>query len=187
MPGVSLLEAARTLKVDPGTVNNHTTRLNLSRWAKPKKAKELPAPFKDVHMTYRMTWLGHQKDNPDASRTELRRALAGIYAWLYRHDREWLKGHQPESRPKVPDCKTRVNWAGRDDALVSQVAAAVERLKMRSDPLIRASATAVGRELGYLSWLQKHPEKIPKTRDMISELAEDRTTFACRRLLSCPR
>ncbi len=183
MPGMSLLSAARILKVDPGTVYNHATRLNLLRWAKRGRIKEPPAPGEDLCLVHRRTWLKHQKDNPDASRTELRRALAGTYTWLYRHDREWLKEHQPKSCPRVQDCKARVNWAGRDDALVSQVAAAVEQLKTRSDPLIRASATAVGRELGCLSWLQKHPEKIPKTRDMISALAEDRTAFACRRLL----
>ena len=177
------MEAARTLKVDPGTVYNHATRLNLLRWAKRGRIKEPPAPGEDLCLVHRRTWLKHQKDNPDASRTELRRALAGTYTWLYRHDREWLKEHQPKSCPRAQDCKARVNWAGRDDALVSQVAAAVEQLKTRSDPLIRASATAVGRELGCLSWLQKHPEKIPKTRDMISALAEDRTAFACRRLL----
>ena len=92
----------------------------------------------------------HLKDNPDASRTELRQALPGYMLWLYRHDREWLHGHQPEPETKESDCQTRVNWATRDDVLLSRVKAAVERLKMRSDPLIRASATAVGRELGCL-------------------------------------
>jgi hypothetical protein len=183
MPGVSLLEAARTLKVDPGTIYNHATRLNLSRWTKPGRAKEPLALCKDLYPNYRKAWMKHQEENPNASRTELRHALPGVYTWLYRHDREWLQEHQPELRPKTPDCQTRVNWATRDDTLVSLVAAAVERLKMRSDPLIRASATAVGRELGCLNWLHKHPEKIPKTVDMISLLAEDRTAFACRRLL----
>jgi hypothetical protein len=183
MPGVSLLEAARTLKVDPGTIHNHATRLNLSRWAKPGSVKELLVPCRDLHLIHRRTWMKHKKDNPDKSRTELRCTLPGIYTWLYRHDREWLQEHQPEPRQKVPDFQTRVNWDVRDGTLVSRVATVVEQLKMRSDPLIRASATAVGRELGCLSWLQKHPEKIPKTRDRINNLAEDRMAFACRRLL----
>lgn len=185
MPGVSLLEAARTLKVDPGTIYNHATRLNLPRWTKPGRAKEPLALDlgENLCLAHRRTWKGQLQDNPDASRTELRHALQGIYAWLYRHDREWLQGHQPEPRPKESDRQTRVSWATRDDVLLSQVKAAVERLKIRSDPLIRASATAVGRELGCLSWLQKHPEKIPKTVSMIILLAEDRMAFACRRLL----
>lgn len=183
MPDMSLMEAARVLKVDPGTIHNHATRLNLSRWMKPGRTKEPPAPCLDLFMVHRKAWMEHQEENLNTSRTELRHALPGVYAWLYRHDREWLQGHQPELRTKVPDCQIRVNWAARDDAILSKVKEAVERLKMQIDPLIRASATAVGRELGCLSWLQKHPEKIPKTVGMISLLAEDRTDFACRRLL----
>jgi hypothetical protein len=66
--------------------------------------------------------------------------------------------------------------------MAAHVDGAVERLKMRSNPLTRISAAAIGRELGCLSWLQKHPEKMPNTWDKIGELVEDRVAFACRRL-----
>jgi hypothetical protein len=74
--------------------------------------------------------------------------LPGVYAWLYRNGQEWLQGHQPEPRPKELDYQTRVNWATRDDVLFAEVKEAVERLKIRSNPLIHVSVTAVGRELG---------------------------------------
>ncbi|HUW65272.1 MAG TPA: TnsD family Tn7-like transposition protein [Spirochaetia bacterium] len=182
-PGVSLRGAARLLKVDPGTITHHAARLKLPRWAKSAEAKESPTPGKDTCDTHRRNWLRHQADNPGVSRTELRRALEGTYIWLYRHDREWLMRTQPESRPKVRvDRKTRVNWAERDHAMAAQVDGAVERLKMRSNPIARISATAIGRELGCLSWLQKHPEKMPNTWNRIGEVVEDRVAFACRRL-----
>ena len=55
MPGVSLLDAARTLKVDPGTVYNHATRLNLLRWAKRGRIKEPPEPGEDLCLVHRKT------------------------------------------------------------------------------------------------------------------------------------
>jgi hypothetical protein len=62
----------------------------------------------------------------------------------------------------------------------NQLASVMEDM---ANPLVRVSALAVGRELGCVSWLQKHPGKIPKTMEVISLLAEDRMAFACRRLL----
>ena len=95
-PGVRLSSAARMLKVDPGTITRHATRLNLSRWAKSGDTKELPKPAKDSRAVYRSAWLQHQEDKPGASRTELQRTLWNIYLWLYDHDREWLMAHQPK-------------------------------------------------------------------------------------------
>ncbi|MFV8627123.1 TnsD family Tn7-like transposition protein [Ralstonia pseudosolanacearum] len=47
--------------------------------------------------THRRRWLTHKAAHPDAGRKALRQGLYAVWAWLYRHDREWLLGHQPPS------------------------------------------------------------------------------------------
>ncbi len=54
-----------------------------------------------VRASKRAQWAAHGDAHANATRTEQRRALPGVWAWLYRHDGEWLQQNQrPTTRPR---------------------------------------------------------------------------------------
>lgn len=53
-----------------------------------------------------------------------RREAPAAYAWLYRHDKEWLLQHRPPAVRSRPRCRDEL-WVARDDELSSQIRKAV--------------------------------------------------------------
>ena len=63
----------------------------------------------------------------------LRAMEPATYAWLYRHDRNWLNGHKPTRRDQqVRGGGLRVLWDARDQTLSVEVAQAVQNLQTGS-------------------------------------------------------
>ncbi|WP_439606260.1 TnsD family Tn7-like transposition protein [Hydrogenophaga sp.] len=77
-------------------------------------------------------WMVLTAAYPNTGNKLLRAMRPSAYAWLYRHDREWLRQHSTTtSVVSAPVQRTRVRWDERDVALSKLVEVAVLRLHER--------------------------------------------------------
>jgi len=131
---------------------------------------------------YRTSWLTTLRTNPGASVTQLRSKAPGIYTWLYRHDKVWLKEQMPVCTKKNKTSYQRVDWAERDTRLAEEVISAVTRLKNLPGRPVHITLSAIGRELGQVALLQQHLDKLPKTAEALKEHIDSREGYAVRRI-----
>jgi hypothetical protein len=187
-PTVSLRSMARQLQVDPMTAKRYAAAdgLHFPRAGKrltgkngpPKVGSTQSGIAADVNAR-RMEWTGLRQKFPNSSTTELRSHSPACHAFLHRHDREWLRLNCPprrKSRAQPP----RVNWAGRDSRLADGVDIARQILLSKCELPRRISRAALGRQLGALSWIQKHPAKLPLTIKKLTTAVESREAFLAR-------
>jgi hypothetical protein len=189
---VSLRGIARQLKVDPLTVKRHAMRIGLT-FPRPagtslplKETQQLRLTKRgevvpNMLETYRATWLLTMKEWPDANTNELRNKLAGVFSWLYRNDKAWLREHLPHKRParKQP---SYVDWKERDSQLARSVEEAAKCLSTLPGRPVRISFAAIGREVGQLKLLQQHLDKLPLTARVMTGFIETREMFAVRKV-----
>lgn len=127
-------------------------------------------------------WLGLRRENPNASRTELRRLDPSLYARLYRADRQWLMTHGP-LRLAANNGRTsaRVCWPTRDHKLSETVLAEVASLRSRCPPL-RASKNRVLANLELRALVHHYGDKLPRTVATLNAMCEGVPDFHLRRL-----
>ncbi|MBD1834356.1 hypothetical protein H6F61_17050 [Cyanobacteria bacterium FACHB-472] len=193
-PTVSVEEIAKHLRVDYQTVKRQALRLGLS-FPRPgptaRVAKingELLSDTQNGQVTqpsklesYRMAWLEAVKENPHIGRTALEQMFQRIHAWLYVHDKKWLKAH-------LPPCKTRVvfspqvDWKKRDHELATAAKFSAQGLKTSPERPVKLTKTAIASDLGQLKLIEQQKDKLPRTTKALEELAETREEFAIRRI-----
>jgi hypothetical protein len=173
----SLREMARRLNVDPQTVK-HQLSVCLARKVLLSKKNE----DKVKCNSYRSQLLILIRLFPDKSRTEIRNMIPGVYTWLYRHDKVWLLSNLPPALRKHTSSKARVNWDVRDEEIFILIQNAAEIIKTR-DPLVRVSISSIGKQIGCLSFLQRHLEKLPRTQQVIRMVVETIEEFQDRRII----
>lgn len=112
--GSSVADVARRLRLSASTVYRLLdAELGLAQQRESSDKDHLRAMHRDK-------WLTLCRDHPDAGTNLLRSINGATYAWLYRHDREWLRLNAP---PKaVPPHPTRIDWQARDEKLARDVA-----------------------------------------------------------------
>ena len=111
----------------------------------------------------------------------VRGQIPRVFRWLYRHDRSWLREHSPK-KVKKQVRSFRVDWKSRDTLLAEEVKKAATHLKDMPGRPVRLSLSALGREVGQLSILQQHLDKLPLTAQALEEFTETREIFAVRRV-----
>lgn len=190
-PSLSLRQMARLLEVDPLTVKRHAIRLGLSfprsgnKCAPVVPEKRLKAEVKQNAVQallpeYRKAWLDAMSQNPGMGTKGLRKRIGRVYTWLYRHDRAWLKKHQP---PRLrPEPYHKVDWKKRDEEIAGLIPHIVNQILEQPGKPIRISQNEIGRRLGKLVLIQKHIEKLPKTKEAISGYVESRILYGIRRI-----
>jgi len=189
---ISLRGIARQLGVDPLTIKRHATRIRLSfpraggKHSQLRESQQLHSTIRmpeapTVEM-YRTTWLAILQAEPSVGVKKVRNKVPGVYTWLYRNDREWLKEHIPVGIKKTELQSHRVNWEERDIQLAEEVQQAVSRLKSLPERSIHITKSAIGREIGQLALLQQHLDKLPKTAEALYIYVESREAFAVRRV-----
>src|SRR5260370_580158 len=198
---VSLRGIARQLGVDPLTIKRHASRLSLPfprpRGIRSRLRENQQLQPRMLNMSnstaleaYRTSWLTSLRTNPGAGVTKLRKITPGIYTWLYRHDKIWLKAYTPACTEKKIGYH-RVDWAERDAGLAEKVISVATRLKNLPGRPVHLTLSAIGRELGQVALLQQHLDKLPKTAEALKGLVESREAYAVRRiqwaLLDCIR
>lgn len=172
--------AARKLLCDPTTAKKQFLKLQ----SKDSSCEGATGngEFKDERMTRRSKWLHATQANEGLSKTELRQMFKADYTWLYRHDREWLNQNSPELLPRKKYADNRVNWSERDNVIRNKAKRVIhEEFKCSVKPT-RITISFIGKQIGELSLLQKHIEKLPKTKALIENHQETVEEFQIRRV-----
>ena len=130
----------------------------------------------------RKVWLDAIAIQPGVGVKGLRRQFPAIYAWLYRHDRDWLRAHTPLRQIANPQSNRRVNWKTRDEQFALAVQEAAQRLLSRDGKPVRLSKSALIRETGQSSMIFEKIDKLPRTAAILILMSESREAFAVRRI-----
>lgn len=158
-------------------VNSKTVKKYLSSEIKIEGLSENDIP--SMLLTNRKQLLKGMQQYPSYLRTQIRQCFPKEYIYLYRHDKEWLF----EQLPKIHEKKNNqaiVDWASRDREYCSEVKKLYKELIVLDKP-IRITISIVGKRLGILSNLEKHLDKLPQTKKLLSEITESTQQFHIRR------
>ncbi|WP_076997808.1 TnsD family Tn7-like transposition protein [Variovorax sp. KK3] len=168
-------------------------RLSLSsvyRIRRAMLARAIARPDAAMLENFRQRWLQTQLAGHSVRQ---RRVLDGeAYAWLYRHDRQWLTSGSGLSDPPISQSihRARVDWESRDKQYAERIAAIALALKSRL-PRPRVSTAALMRMIAPLSSIRSHLHRLPLSQgaligysESISEYQRERYAFASRALSS---
>jgi hypothetical protein len=188
----SVNRIAEELGVDPVTVKRQALRLGMELTrpgrahgerlkAPPQRQRNARSVRRKVSKTVmRHLWVKACQTHPQSGTKELRRQQPRVFAWLYRHDRHWLRAHQPARRK--PRHLLRVDWVRRDEMLARALSAAALQLRNRVGRPVRITIAALGHQIGQAALLQQHLDKLPQASKSLKELVESREAFAVRRI-----
>ncbi|PLR75790.1 transposase [Bacillus sp. V3-13] len=166
--------AAKELQCDIGTVKKYTTKL-------PSSEVTISKEFtKEIAIGKQKEWLDLLLAHPKKSVTQLRKIAPALYAWHYRNNREWLRNHSPRKGTKAV-ISNRVDWTERDKELLFQVKRIIGKLYAIEIP-VYVNKSRVGKEIGQLSLIEKHLDKLPMTKKYLEEHIESREQFQIRRI-----
>jgi len=112
----------------------------------------------------------------DVSRA--RSANASDYAWLYRHDRNWLLACNAQFH-KSTRMAVMVDWKARDQALCLKLLTIADSLS-KIEPPIRVSVTRLRTELGQTAHLRR--KNMPQLSALLLNLSETPEDFRIRRV-----
>ncbi|MDJ0531678.1 MAG: TnsD family transposase [Xenococcaceae cyanobacterium MO_207.B15] len=182
---LGLRTTARELKVDPNTIKRYVALLDLTpSWTKNKpqvKFKKLvDIDLDEIKQQKRDVWLNLQTKNPKLSKTEIRKLIPDVYAWLYRNDKQWLNNNSPKLK-QPSSSVNKVDWNARDRGILIQVKSTVKQL-LKEDKPVRITIGRVGSSLGLKALFDKHLDKLPQTKtyfELVTETVED---FQIRRI-----
>lgn len=189
---ISIREMAHTLGVYEATVVRRAIQLGLPY---PRNLSTIKQSVKiskrylirrramlDTLGDRRREWLSVIKAHPNASRSELRRISYYLYFWLRRNDLDWLESHIPPSRKSVRKTSL-LDWDSADRQLSVLVKAAATRINNLPGRPTRTSITAIIKEVGSRSLLEKQLDKLPLTAKVIEEHVESLGPFEIRKVL----
>ncbi|WP_349293965.1 TnsD family Tn7-like transposition protein [Bacillus amyloliquefaciens] len=163
---------AKMLGVDSKTVKKY-----LSSEIKIEDLSENDIP--SMLLIYRKQLLKGMRQYPSYSRTQIRKCFPKEYMYLYRHDKEWLFEQLPIIQEKKNN-QSIVDWASRDREYCSKVEKLYQEL-IELDKPVRITISIIGKRLGILSNLEKHLDKLPQTKKLLSETTESTQQFQIRR------
>jgi hypothetical protein len=139
-----------------------------------------PADVEKLRVTHRGKLLDVLANNPELSRSSIRRKSASTYSYLHNHDREWLMAQLPR---RIDSGKPRQSkWKDRDAGLAEQVAIEAQRLRALPGRPVMISATAIAQNLEIVSMWKKRAEVIPLTINALLQVGETRDDCAVRRV-----
>ncbi len=182
---LGLRATARELRVDPNTIKRYVALLDLTpAWTKNKpqiKSKKVASiEPEEIKQQKRDTWLNLQQKNSELSKTEMRKLTPDVYTWLYRHDRQWLNNNSPKlKQPRA--LVERVDWNVRDRKILTRAKSAVEQL-LKEDKPVRITIGKIGASLGLKALLEKHLDKLPRTKAYLESVKETAEDFQIRRV-----
>ncbi|WP_275426115.1 TnsD family Tn7-like transposition protein [Bacillus cytotoxicus] len=130
-------------------------------------------------LTNRKQLLKGMQQYSSYSRTQIRQCFPKEYMYLYRHDKEWLFEQLPMIREKQSN-QTIVDWSVRDLEYCSKVKKLYNEL-IELDKPVRITISIIGKRLGILSNLEKHLDKLLRTKKLLSEITESTQQFQIRR------
>jgi hypothetical protein len=174
---ISLRGTAKALHVDPKTVLRYAAKFGVVTPWKLVAERQGPPP-KDGDSIH-ARWVETQRQAP-MTRKELRQRLPTEFAWLYRHDREWLEVQPPY--PKAQSKPTpRRDWLAQDAATGTALQCSAAQLREETPPT-RITRAALERGMGPTGWLGKRLKQLPRSTELLTQLTEQLDAFRCRRI-----
>lgn len=76
----------------------------------------------------------------------------------------------------------RVDWVKRDELICNQVNLSVDDLLHLDSKPIRITLASIGRHINQLALLEKHLDKLPKTKEALNQVAESQDEYQIRRI-----
>lgn len=77
---------------------------------------------------------------------------------------------------------SRVNWNQRDNKILSQVKGIVDKMMNSDEKPERITISLIGNKLGIRGLLEKHIDKLPKTKAYLDSVKETNRDFRLRRI-----
>jgi len=186
---LSLRETARLLGVDANTVKKFARKLELTTyWEKRSDSDRECDNYRNNvssmdldRSCYRQKWKELRMQYPEMGKTQLRQVDKALFAWLYRNDREWLNQNSPDK--KVTNAiNSRIDWGQRDNEIFSQVKEIVDKILNSDGKPERITVSLIGSRLGIRGLLEKHLDKLPKTKAYLDSVKETNHDFRLRRI-----
>lgn len=172
---LSFREIARRLHVDTNTVIKYEKILRGETIQYKESLNE------NISVSHRQEWLQLQQDNPNLTKTELRRLKPSTYIYLYRHEKEWLTHNSPILQKRKIENK-RVNWQERDQEILIKIQEATDALQNKRGEMKKITVKSLGDSIGERALLEQHLDKMPKTKAFISKVCESDREFRLRRV-----
>jgi len=148
--------------------------------ANPHECRDNPAQGRAN--LYRKKWLMalSQVNGEGAKSARMAGGGQAIYAWLYRHDKDWLIATNRKRWRNLGN-HSQVNWAARDRALVRQLIR-IEATSSEDLSLPRKSRNWYLGQLPHHSSVESHLGSMPLCHAFLSRYAETIAEYQIRRL-----
>jgi hypothetical protein len=190
-PANALKDIAKSLGVAGDTAKRHAIRLGLSytrdnsaqgiqKKIHPRFIITLPT-FREALNARRKEWLLILEANPNTSRMELEEKAQYLYYWLKKYDLQWFESRLPPPK-KRPFRGQRLDWGSIDRKLSADVKTAAICLMKRDGRPIRVSITAIIKDVGHKTWLEKRLDKLPLTTKTLNRYIESLKDFTLRQI-----
>lgn len=138
----------------------------------------IPSPMKERD-EMRKKWLKIIKENPEASRTELKEIGKGVHTWIFKHDRDWYEKVSPPKRKKEVQ-RNFIDWEKRDEECLKMTKKAVQEILEYEGKPVRVCKATIRRHLGLNTWFNN--SKLIKTNEYINRVKEDTTSYRIRKI-----
>jgi hypothetical protein len=186
---LSLRETARLLGVDANTVKKYARKLGLTTYWEKRSETDSECDndgnsYSSMNLDrnyYREKWKELRKQYPEMGKTQLRQIDNALFAWLYRNDREWLNQNSPLKKT-TNIINSRVDWDQRDNEILIQVKEVVAKMLNSDGKPERITISLIGSKLGIRGLLEKHLDKLPKTKAYLDSVKETNHDFRLRRI-----
>lgn len=135
----------------------------------------------------RKDWLSLVKNNDGMGIKELRRTVngGGLYAWLYRHDYNWLERHKP-ARKAVNIRRKRVNYQEWDEQNIKLLKSVLNKFS-GLDKRPQLTRTFFIKKIRRSSSVEKHLDELPETKLWLRENTETKLEYRKFRILMAAR
>ncbi|MBB5335734.1 transcriptional regulator with XRE-family HTH domain [Pectinatus brassicae] len=131
------------------------------------------------HKSYKQRFQQIMREQPELSRTEIRKICPKEYMFLYRHDQAWLMKILPIA--KAPSGNNGyIDWQQRDLEILVQLQRAYSIL-LQKNKIIRICKSSLGKQIAELSILNKKKDKLPLSQAFIARVTETTQQFQIRR------
>ncbi len=129
----------------------------------------------------REKWITFIKENPDYTTSEIRSLNRGVYDFLYRYDKAWLRENSPKRKRK--QVKNDIDWEKRDEEILKKVKDILPEILDESIKPVRLTKGLIGRKIGEVILAQKKLDNIPKSKELINSIVESIEEYQKRRVV----
>ncbi|KZL93249.1 TnsD family Tn7-like transposition protein [Clostridium magnum] len=185
--GYSIRNIALLMKCDSKTIVKYAEKMGLKHLlpTKQKVNKTMNIIKTNVNPEqYKQDMINIIQKFPQYNRTQVRGLVKKQYMWLYRHDKKWLDENLNTKKlcDKSEKNVLRVDWNNRDEKLLDMLQSEYKILiQLSKRP--RITKSLIGRRINYLSLLEKHLDKLPKTKRYLNKILESVEEFQRYRII----